>query len=121
MKETLYKENILDHYKNPRNFKKLSSFTKSASLSNISCGDEMEVFVDLDGDLIKDISFQARGCAISIAAMSMLTQEVKDKDISYSKNLEDDHIFNMLGMQKDSARVKCALLGLQTLKKALSS
>jgi len=121
MTSSLYKENILDHYKNPRNFKKLKSFTNNASLENLTCGDEMEVFLKTEGDVIQDISFDARGCAISIAAMSMLSERVKGKKVSEIKKITDDDILKMLGIEKETPRIKCALLGIQTLRKALSS
>lgn len=121
MSNTLYKENILDHYKNPRNFKRMENPTKKASLDNITCGDEMEVFLKMDGDLIEDISFDARGCAISIAAMSMLSEKVKGKKEEYVKNIKEESLLKNMGLEKNTPRVKCALLGIQTLKKALSS
>lgn len=121
MSSTLYKENILDHYKNPRNFKKLKNFTNKASLDNITCGDEMEVFLKIEENFVKEISFEARGCAISIAAMSMLTEKVKGKKISEIMKITDDEILKILGMKKETPRIKCALLGIQTLRKALSS
>lgn len=121
MSNTLYKENILDHYKNPRNLKKLSSFTNTASLSNVTCGDEMEVFLKIENEKIKDISFQARGCAISIAAMSMLSENIKGKKIDEIEEITDEFVLKMLGLEKETPRVKCALLGIQTLRKALSS
>ena len=121
MNSTLYKENILDHYKNPRNFKRLKHFDKKAFLDNITCGDEMEVFLKIEDEIIKDISFDARGCAISIAAMSMLSEKVKGKKISEVKKITDEEMLSMLGMDENTPRDKCALLGLQTVKKALSS
>ena len=121
MTSSLYKENILDHYKNPRNFKKLKNSTNNAFLDNVTCGDEMEVFLKIENEIIKDISFEARGCAISIAAMSMLSEKVKDKKISEVKKITDEDVLKMLGMEKETPRIKCALLGIQTLRKALSS
>ncbi len=119
MSKTLYKENILDHYKNPRNFSSLEVFTNTASLSNVTCGDEMEVFLNVKGDIIEEISFQARGCAISIASMSMLSEKVLGKKVSYAKGITESEILSMLGMDKESPRTKCGLLSIQTLKKAL--
>lgn len=121
MTSSLYKENILDHYKNPRNFKKLKKSTSNAFLNNVTCGDEMEVFLKTGNNLIEDISFDARGCAISIAAMSMLSEKVKGKKISEAKKITDEEVLKMLGMEKETPRIKCALLGIQALRKALSS
>jgi nitrogen fixation protein NifU and related proteins len=119
MNSTLYKENILDHYKNPRNCKEIEKFTHSAFVNNVSCGDEMEVFLNIEEGTLKEISFKARGCAISIAAMSMLSEEVKNTKISKIKDFPSDSVLKMLGLKKESPRIKCALLGLEALKKAL--
>ncbi len=124
MSSTLYKENIIDHYKNPRNFKKKESvkdFTKKAFSENITCGDEMEVFLKLEDGKVKEVFFDARGCAISIAAMSMISEKVKGKKKEEVLKLEDDFVLKMLGLEKSTPRVKCALLGIETLRKALSS
>jgi nitrogen fixation protein NifU and related proteins len=119
MKSSLYKQNILDHYRNPRNFRKMEDFDKYASLNNATCGDEMEVFLKISNDGVEDISFQARGCAISIAAMSMLSEKLEEGEVNDIENFKDDDMLKMLGMEKESPRIKCALLGLQTLKKSL--
>ncbi len=121
MTSSLYKENILDHYKNPRNFKRLESFNKKAFLDNVTCGDEMEVFLKIENEIIQNISFEARGCAISIAAMSMLSEKVKGIKTSEVTKIADDEVLKMLGMEKKTPRIKCALLSIQTLRKALSS
>ncbi len=119
MSQTLYKENILDHYKNPRNRKKLKDFTHKAFVDNVTCGDEMEVFLNVDDNIVKDISFEARGCAISIATMSMLSEKVKGGNISDVKKITGDSVLEMIGLKKESPRVKCALLSIEALRKAL--
>ena len=119
MVNTLYKENILDHYKNPRNFKALDSCSKNACLNNSTCGDEMEVFLNIEDDFVKDVTFQARGCALSIASMSMLTEKIKGKKIDEIEKITDDEVLKMVGLEKDSPRIKCVLLGIETLRKAL--
>lgn len=124
MNSTLYKENIINHYKNPKNFKKkdfVKNYTNNASLENVTCGDEMEVFLELKDGKVKEVFFDARGCAISIAAMSMLSEKVKGKKVEEVLEIEDSFVLKMLGLEKGTPRIKCALLGLETLKKALSS
>jgi nitrogen fixation protein NifU and related proteins len=117
----LYKKNILEHYKNPRNFSKLKNYNKSASLSNITCGDEMMVFLNVQGDIVKEISFQGSGCAISLAAMSMLSEKVKGEKVKDIQKIQDKEVLDMLGMQKETPRINCGLLGIQTLRKALTT
>jgi len=118
---SLYKKNILEHYKKPRNFSKLQNYNKKASLSNITCGDEMEVFLNIQEGIIKEVSFQGTGCAISLAAMSMLSERVKGKHIKEISKIQDQEILDMLGMEKETPRINCGLLGVQTLRKAIAS
>ncbi len=119
MSDSLYKKNIIEHYRDPRNFFKMEGFDKSFKLSNISCGDEIEVFVKLKDNLIEDISFQGSGCAISIASTSMLTEKFKGKDVNSIRDLKKNDVLDMLGMGEETPRVKCALLGLEVLRKFL--
>ncbi len=75
----LYQQVILDHNKKPRNFKKLETANHTAEGYNPLCGDQLTVYLELDGDTVKDVSFEGSGCAISKAAASMMTQSVKGK------------------------------------------
>lgn len=113
---SLYKKNIIDHYKNPRNFKSLKTYNKRGFLSNTTCGDELEVFMYVKKSIIEDIGFQGSGCAISIASMSMLTEHIKGKNFNLITNLSDLEIFEMIGINKDTPRSSCVLLGLKTCK-----
>ena len=115
----MYAENILDHYKNPRNFGRLLSPTRVYKDSNPLCGDEVEIQLQLSGDKINEIAFSGRGCAISQASTSMLTEQVKGKEIEFVKNLTQQDIVSMMGISIGPTRMKCALLGLRTLQKGL--
>ena len=115
----MYAENILEHYKNPRNFGKLQTPTQTYKDSNPLCGDEVEIQLQLSGDGINDVAFTGRGCAISQASTSMLTEQIKGKEIEYVKNLTQQDIVSMLGISIGPTRMKCALLGLRTLQKGL--
>jgi len=117
--EDLYKKNIIEHYKNPRNFSKLDDFNLNASLSNVTCGDEVEIFLKVEDSIIQDVSFQGRGCAISVAATSMLTEKIKGENLDAVQKLNKKDILRMLGMQERSPREKCGVLGLEVLHKAL--
>src|SRR5688572_8521665 len=75
----LYQETILEHNKNPRNFREIPGADQTADGNNPLCGDALRVYVDLDGDVVKDVAFKGSGCAISKASASMMTQTVKGK------------------------------------------
>jgi len=118
--QEIYKENILDHFKHPRNFGPLKGAQTSAREVNTICGDEVEVQVKIKAGKISEIKFQGQGCAISQAAASMLTEEVKGKSIEEVQNLEKGDILKMLGIPISPARLKCALLALYATKNSLN-
>lgn len=114
-----YREEILEHYKEPLNFGTLQDFDATSRQLNPYCGDEIEMFVALDQKSIKDIRFQGKGCAISIAAASMLTEFVKGKTKEeLTKFLEKD-MLKLLGIDVSETRKKCAMLALGVLKDCL--
>lgn len=117
--ENIYKENILDHYKNPRNKRRLKPCSFSFKELNPLCGDEIELFVKMNKNNATDAAFLGQGCAISQAATSMLTDYVKGKNLHALKQLSKEHVINMLGVSPSPARMKCALLGLEALKKGI--
>ena len=114
----IYREIILDYYRNPRNFGKLEQFDISAHDSNPLCGDEIDIQVKVgDGGRIGDIMFSGKGCAISLASASMLTELAKGKPLGWVKEVAKEDVFHLLGdPDLGPARVKCALLGLKVLK-----
>lgn len=115
----LYSEIILDYYKNPRQKGALTTPTTSAKELNPSCGDEIRIDLQIDNNgTITNAKFDGVGCAISQAATSMLMEDIKGKSITEVKALENQDIYDMLGVEISAGRVKCALLGLVTLKKA---
>jgi len=119
MSSELYKKNIIEHYKNPRNFHKLKSFNRHAEASNVTCGDELQIYLKVEDDIIVEVSFQGSGCAISLASMSMLSEKVKGMKVKDAMNIDDDEVLKMLGMSDNTPRVKCAVLSRQVLQKAL--
>ena len=114
--DDLYRDYILDHYKNPRNYGELPGATHRHHDTNPLCGDEITVFLLVEGDRVQDVRFTGRGCAISQASASMLTEEVKGKTLEELRALDRDHVLGNLGITISPARVKCALLGLMALK-----
>ena len=114
----IYKEIILDYYRHPRNFGKLEKFDIDAHDSNPLCGDEIEIQIVVDGDQkIQDLRYSGKGCAISQASASMLTELAKGKPLEWVKSLSKEEILKMLGNPElGPSRVKCALLGMKVLK-----
>lgn len=118
--DQIYQENILDHYKNPRNFGKIMNATVHHHEKNPLCGDELDVYFLIDDDRnIADVKIYGNGCAISQASASMLTDKVKGKNIDVIKNLKKEEILEMLGIPISAARLKCALLSMDTFKNAI--
>ena len=117
--DDIYREIILDHYKNPRNFGKLDAPSGSFSLYNSACGDKIEIEIEVKSEIVKDIKFRGEGCAISMASASLLTENVIGKSIEEIKKMERKDILKLLGTELTPSRLKCALLPLEVLHKAL--
>ncbi len=134
----LYQEVILDHNKNPRNFREIQNADKQADGNNPLCGDKIKVYATLDGDIVTDVAFTGSGCAISKASASIMTQTLKGKTVSEAERLfnefhrmvtgkldieTDEHDLGKLrifaGVLEFPARVKCASLSWHTINAAL--
>ncbi|WP_424134138.1 Fe-S cluster assembly sulfur transfer protein SufU [Roseomonas chloroacetimidivorans] len=137
----LYQEVILDHGRKPRNFRRLETPDLSARGNNPMCGDRIELFLDMDGDHIADAAFQGRGCAISTASASLMTETVKGKTVAEARELaahfremamtgtcpdcgatleeEMERLQALSGVHEFPSRVKCATLAWHTLNTAL--
>ena len=117
--DDLYRENILDHYKRPRNFGRLDRFDLEYEDTNPFCGDEQHVYIGLDPEgRVGSVSFEGKGCAISTAATSMLTEELSGMTREELLKLDKDHVLELLGIEISATRMKCALLGLKVVKSA---
>ncbi len=139
----LYQDIILDHGRHPRNFRKLDGASHVAQGHNPLCGDRVTVFLKLDGDRISDVSFEGRGCAISTASASLMTEIIKGKTLAEAEalfgsfravltgegdatppaGLEDDidRLAPLSGVRQYPARVKCATLPWHAFEAALKS
>ncbi|MDQ3994359.1 MAG: SUF system NifU family Fe-S cluster assembly protein [Actinomycetota bacterium] len=119
--DEMYREVILDHYKNPRGHGVIDEPDAEAEGQNPLCGDEVSIYVQFaaDRETIEDVKFRGRGCAISQAATSMLTEMVKGKTASEVAEMPRQDIEDELGIPLSPIRLKCALLGLGVLKVAL--
>ena len=120
MADDLYRELILDHYKNPHNHGTLDPYDARAEGQNPLCGDEIAITLSFNGgDTIEDIRFAGRGCAISQAAASMLTDLVKGRPVREVASMPTEELLDEIGIPLTPVRLKCAVLGLGVLKVAL--
>ncbi|HPD33107.1 MAG TPA: SUF system NifU family Fe-S cluster assembly protein [Bacteroidota bacterium] len=134
----LYQEVILDHNKNPRNYGKLDHYTHFAEGFNPLCGDHIDIYLDIEDNIIKDIKFISQGCAISKSSASIMTTLLKGKTVDEAKdtynefleivtkgceNLEINHedLEVFCGVSEFPTRVKCATLGWHTFEDALKN
>jgi nitrogen fixation protein NifU and related proteins len=115
----IYREVILDHSKHPRNKGTLDPADFSYEDTNPLCGDEIRIDVRVAGDRISEIRFSGRGCAVSQASASILTEMVEGQPLDEVKALTKDDLLEELGIPVSPARMKCALLGLKVLKAGL--
>ncbi|MAG47177.1 SUF system NifU family Fe-S cluster assembly protein [archaeon] len=117
--EGIYRENILDHYKNVRNLGKIENADLEFHDLNPICGDEMTVSLNFDQDKVREVKVLPKGCAISTASASILSEELKGKNKKEIMKMKTEDIFKLLGIKLNSMRIKCALLPLSTVKKAI--
>lgn len=116
----LYREHILDHYQNPRNHGTLSGADVTIDEQNPLCGDKLKLMYNLDGNRISEMKFEGEGCAISLAAASMLTEELTGKTVTQAAVFTDQDMLTAIGMPLSPTRVKCGLLALSGLRRSLA-
>lgn len=117
----MYREYILDHYANPRNQGRIVEADGEAHEENPTCGDDLTVTLATKNDTVTDIKFTGEGCAISIAAMSILSTQLIDEPVDTVQSWGTDDVLELLGLELTPTRVKCAILGLHAVKQALPS
>ncbi len=110
------REVILDHYKNPRNFGVIEEADISYQDNNPFCGDEIRIDIKLNGNRVEDIKFSGKGCSISMAAASMLTEEMMGKSLDEIREFGKEKMLELLDIPLGPVRVKCGLLALKILK-----
>src|SRR5216683_6053562 len=110
-----YREYILDHYRNPRNYGKLEQPDIHSEDSNPLCGDQLGMDLQIENDHVTEVRFQGRGCAISQASASMLTEMIEGKTVQEVIALSKDDVLEALGISISPARTKCAFLSLRVL------
>ena len=114
--DQFYREYILDHYKNPRNYGRLERPDITHEEDNSLCGDVVGMAFSIKDGVIEDIRFHGRGCAISQASASLLTERLKGMALDDAKKIDKNDVLGELGIQISPARIKCALLSLKVLK-----
>ncbi len=117
--KNLYRERILDHYRNPRNQGTLEDADISNKLDNPVCGDVVRLDVRLSDGRVSEARFSGRGCVLSMASASMLTEEVLGKSVEELRAMEDADVFEMMGITLGAVRAKCGLLSLRVLQDGL--
>ena len=118
--DDLYRDYILEHYRRPHNFGVIESPTSSYEGSNPLCGDRITLQLGIDDGVVQRVGFTGRGCAISQASASLLTDEIKGKAVADVEAFRADDLLDLLGIEISPARLKCAMLSHETLQKALA-
>ena len=114
--DNLYRELILDHYQHPHNHGEIPGADISYEDSNPLCGDKIRIDLKLKGNVVDQVRFNGKGCAISQASASMLTDELIGKSLDEIKKIDKDFVIQMLGIPLGPTRIKCALLPLKVIK-----
>jgi nitrogen fixation NifU-like protein len=117
--DELYRDQILEHYKRPHNFGRLESYDLDHEDTNPFCGDEQHVYIKLDDEgRVAEVAFEGQGCAISTAATSLLTDELRGKTREELLRIPKEEVLDLLGIDISATRMKCAMLGLKVVKSA---
>jgi nitrogen fixation NifU-like protein len=118
--DDLYRDYILEHYRRPHNFGVLEDASASYEGANPLCGDRITMMLGVRDGVVERIGFTGRGCAISQASASLLTDEIKGKPLTDVAKLSSDDVLDLLGIEISPARLKCAILSLDTVQHALA-
>jgi nitrogen fixation NifU-like protein len=119
--DDLYRDYILEHYRRPHNFGVLDDATNSQEGANPLCGDRITLQLRIRDGRVDGVGFTGRGCAISQASASLLTDEIKGKPVATAAGMQAGDVLELLGIEISPARMKCALLSLETLQQALEN
>ncbi|MFA5060781.1 MAG: iron-sulfur cluster assembly scaffold protein [Candidatus Pacearchaeota archaeon] len=115
-----YNEKVLDYFKNPRNMGEMKDADAEGIVGNPTCGDVMKIMIKIEGDKIKDITFQTFGCAAAIASSSALTEIVKGKSLKEAKKITNEDVAKYLG-QLPPIKIHCSNLAADALRKAIEN
>ena len=119
MSDDFYREHILDHFRNPRNFGSLVAPDVSQEMDNPLCGDKIRLDLQIRDSVVSAVAWEGRGCAVSLAAASLLSERLEGKSLVEVKQIGKAEVLEDLGIIVSPARLKCALLALNALRLAL--
>ncbi len=120
--DKIYREHLIELYKSPNNYGTLESkATHKSTEQNMNCGDEITIELFIKEGIVKDAKFNGSGCVMSIVSASMLTDKLKGMRVEEVRSLDRENIFELLKIKLSPARIKCALLPLEALRKALKN
>lgn len=121
--DELYREYLLDHYKNPKNFGEIKNPDIHKNDNNPLCGDDIEIFAKVEGkgkeEKIKEIKFKGHGCVICMASASILMDEIEGKKLKDIQKMQTEDMLKLLGIELTPARIKCMMLSLKALQKGM--
>ncbi|KXK10020.1 MAG: iron-sulfur cluster assembly scaffold protein [Candidatus Dojkabacteria bacterium] len=115
----IYREFLLDHYQNPRNYGEVIDADVIIEAENLSCGDTLKLFLKRNGDIITEAGFTGEGCAIAIASASIMTEWLQGRTIKEAEDFKLDDLMQLLQVELTASRSKCAALSIDALEKAL--
>lgn len=119
--DDFYRDQLLDHYQHPRNFRVLDDATHQAHANNPLCGDDIDIFLHISNNQIQDISFQAQSCAVTMATASLLTEQLKGKPVSDATDFQLANALELLGTPLTATRQQCAQVVITALHTALAA
>jgi nitrogen fixation NifU-like protein len=117
----IYREEFMEIYKNPMNQGKIPNPSLIEHGVNESCGDEMDLYLKFNGDILEDVSFEAKSCSVGLVSSALLTEEFKGKTKQEILNFSKEELLKLLGINLTTSRIKCALLPLETFHKAVQN
>lgn len=120
MTPNIYRENLMDHYKNPRNLGLSSDFDIELQAKNPMCGDELTIQLKIEDNKIKSFSYGGDACAVAISSASILSEEIIGKSIEDAFNFSKGQLLDLIGVPLTTSRIKCATLSLEALKDAIN-
>lgn len=121
--QEIFKQQLIQNYKNPYNAKKLEKYDVKVNQKNVSCGDSFDLYLKIKKEnnkiLVDQISFLGEGCVISTASFSILLSYIKDKDLEFIKKFSQKDLFDLIGLKIAKSRENCATLSIKALKNAI--
>jgi nitrogen fixation protein NifU and related proteins len=119
MELDMYAEELIHHYEHPENRGEIAKPSAKMHEENISCGDKIDIFLEIEKGKVKDVKFQGTGCVISMGTASMLTEALKGKSLAEIEKMDKASILKLIGVDPGPVRMHCATLSLRAVKKAV--